>query len=64
MNIIKVELLPIKPHNGLMAFACVEIITNSTLAQSVYTKDEMVWAIESHTLLKSERLESKQFSIP
>lgn len=25
MNIIKVELLPIKPHNGLMAFACVEI---------------------------------------
>lgn len=25
MNITKVELLPIKPQNGLMAFACVEI---------------------------------------
>jgi DNA-binding cell septation regulator SpoVG len=25
MSIIKVELLPIKPQNGLMAFACVEI---------------------------------------
>jgi DNA-binding cell septation regulator SpoVG len=25
MSTIKVELLPIKPQNGLMAFACVEI---------------------------------------